>query len=331
MVDQNNELDSNDERAQSRRDFLKKAGAAGLGAGAIGVAGAAPVGVMLDEQIDASNAFPVVPPDPSREDLGGVPIFDDERAFETPLLNPLKSRVLALKKLLVDKNIMQEGMLNAFVQYYSEQVGPYIGKAVVAHAWVDPAFKDALLNPEDPKFAPWRDYPSDKKGPFSATLYIKDYLDEAAKDQKLNFEWPPKLGTFGQTIGPEGEFVRVVANGLDDSGKLIHNMVVCTLCSCYPQALLGIQPEWYKSRQYRARSIAAPRGVLLEFAESNNNLAEVEAYLQKVDEVRVWDSNSEVRFLVIPEPPSDADLTPGNEKNLVNLVTRNGMIGTQLV
>jgi nitrile hydratase len=331
MDERSDKTESEDQIAESRRDFLKKAGVAGLGAGAVSVAGAAPVGAALGAEAKASDGWVVVPPDNSREDLGGSPIFDDQRAFETPLLRPLKQRVLALKQLLIDKGIMQESLLNVFVQYYSEQVGPYIGKAVVAHAWVDPAFKDALLNPENPKFKPYSDYPSDKKGPFSATLYIKDYLDQAAKNNQLNFEWPPKLGLFSQTLGPEGEFLRVVANGPDQTGKVMHNLVVCTLCSCYPQALLGVQPEWYKSRQYRARSISAPRGVLLEFADSNGDRQEVEAYLQKVDEVRVWDSNSEVRFLVIPEPPKGADLKPGNERNLANLITRNGMIGTQLV
>ena len=284
---------------------------------------------------------------PARADLGGAPIFDDAAEFDPPntltLLSPLAKRADALKQLVIDKQIMDfdgpnghvtsQQVIEGFVQYYHEQVGPYIGKAVVAHAWVDPAFKDALLNPENPTYEPYKSH--SQRGPFAASLFIGEFLDAAAKLGRLSFIWPPKGGLQGTPpIGPEGNYVRVVANGLEaKTGQFVHNLVSCTLCSCYPQALLGVQPVWYKSRQYRARSVSAPRGVMLEFAESKGNLAEVQAYLSTVTELRVWDSNSEVRFFVIPETPKNTDLTPSpeNEKRLAGLVTRNGMIGTELI
>lgn len=325
-----------DEAVESRRNFLKQAGVAGLGVGTASVGGLAGLAVSsVDAEAAEGGSYGSPVADPSRENLGGVPIYDRQGAFEQPILKPLKNRVLALEKLLIDKHIISKPKMDFAVQYYSEQVGPYIGKAIVAHAWVDPSFKNALLNPEKDYAPVWKKdggYSDSERGPFAATLYMKDYLDHAARQGQLTFEWPPKGGLLGTTLGPEGEFVRVVANGRDDTtGKVIHNLVVCTLCSCYPQALLGVQPEWYKSRQYRARSVSAPRGVLMEFAESNGNLAQVEAYLRRVDEVRVWDSNSEVRFLVIPEAPAGVPLVAGTEKELVKLITRNGMIGSQII
>jgi hypothetical protein len=156
--------------------------------------------------------------------------------------------------------------IEGYVQYYSEQVGPYIGKAVVAQAWVDKAFRDALLNPQNPRFNPYRNHAD--RGPFAAAVYIREFLDRAAAEGRLGFQWPPAQGLQGTLLGPEGTYLRVVANG-KEQGKRIHNLVACTLCSCYPQALLGVQPVWYKSQQHRARSVSAPRSVSLEFAESN--------------------------------------------------------------
>lgn len=323
-----------EEVVESRRSFLKQAGVAGLSVGTASVTGLSALTAPSDAEAAQSAAYGSPVSDPSREDLGGAPIYDRAGAFGEPILKPLKNRVLALEKLLVDKKLISPMQMDFAVQYYSEQVGPYIGKAIIARAWVDPSFKAALLNPDQPYAPIWKPegYPAIKRGPLAATLYIKDYLDFASATGQLLFQWPPQGGLLGNTIGPEGEFLRVVANGLDaSSGKVVHNLVVCTLCSCYPQALLGVQPEWYKSRQYRARSVSAPRSVLLEFAESNGNLPQVQAYLQRVDEVRVWDSNSEVRFLVIPEAPGGVSLAPGQEKNLVQLITRNGMIGSQII
>ena len=96
----------------------------------------------------------------------------------------------------------------------------------------------------------------------------------------------------------------------------VHNMVVCTLCSCYPWALLGLPPVWYKSAPYRSRAVADPRGVLRDFGVE----------LDPEVEIRVWDSTSEIRYLVVPMRPADSDgLT---EAELAALVTRDSMIGT---
>jgi nitrile hydratase len=99
----------------------------------------------------------------------------------------------------------------------------------------------------------------------------------------------------------------------------VHNVVVCTLCSCYPMPLLGLPPVWYKSAPYRSRVVADPRGVLAEFGTS----------LDDDVEVRVWDSNSEVRFLVLPERPAGTDGL--DEDALAALVGRNAMIGVETV
>ncbi len=98
----------------------------------------------------------------------------------------------------------------------------------------------------------------------------------------------------------------------------IHNMVVCTLCSCYPWAVLGLPPVWYKSAPYRSRAVADPRGVLREFGVE----------LPDETEIRVWDSTAEVRYLVVPMRPAG---TEGfTEERLAALVTRDSMIGTGL-
>jgi nitrile hydratase len=96
----------------------------------------------------------------------------------------------------------------------------------------------------------------------------------------------------------------------------VHNVIVCTLCSCYPIALLGPSPGWYKSEAYRSRVVRDPRAVLREFGLN----------LTETKEIRVWDANAETRYLVLPQRPSGTDgLT---EQQLAALVTRNGMIGT---
>jgi len=95
-----------------------------------------------------------------------------------------------------------------------------------------------------------------------------------------------------------------------------HNLIVCTLCSCYPIALLGPSPAWYKSEAYRSRAVRDPRGVLAEFGVT----------LPEDVEVRVWDSTAELRYLVIPEQPAGTEEL--SEDELAALVTRNGMIGT---
>lgn len=115
-------------------------------------------------------------------------------------------------------------------------------------------------------------------------------------------------------IGMQGEHVVAVENS-----DAVHNVVVCTLCSCYPWSLLGLPPAWYKSHAYRSRVVIEPRKVLQEFGVT----------LGEDTEVRVWDSTSEMRYLVVPQRPAGTD---GLDENaLAELVTRNAMIGTEIL
>ncbi len=113
--------------------------------------------------------------------------------------------------------------------------------------------------------------------------------------------------------GRQGEHMQIVENTSDT-----HNMVVCTLCSCYPWPVLGLPPVWYKSAPYRSRAVSEPRKVLAEFG----------IVLDGAKAVRVWDSTAEIRYLVIPERPEGTN--GWSETDLARLVTRNSMIGTGL-
>lgn len=111
--------------------------------------------------------------------------------------------------------------------------------------------------------------------------------------------------------GRQGEHMRAVFNTADT-----HNLVVCTLCSCYPWSVLGLPPVWYKAPAYRSRAVIDPRGVLAEFGVS----------LPEGKKIRVWDSTAELRYLVIPERPAGTD--GWSEERLAELVSRDAMIGT---
>lgn len=113
--------------------------------------------------------------------------------------------------------------------------------------------------------------------------------------------------------GVQGEDMVVVENT-----DTIHNATVCTLCSCYPWTTLGLPPIWYKSAPYRSRIVIDPRGVLEEFGVS----------IPESKEIRVWDSNADVRYMVLPQRPEGTD--GWSEEQLIGLVTRNSMIGTGL-
>ena len=114
--------------------------------------------------------------------------------------------------------------------------------------------------------------------------------------------------------GRQGEHMRVVENT-----ARVHNLVVCTLCSCYPWPVLGLPPVWYKSAPYRARAVSDPRGVLAEF----------DTELDDDVEIQVWDSTAEMRYLVLPRQPEEAKGWP--EDKLAEIVTRNSMIGVEEV
>jgi nitrile hydratase len=142
-----------------------------------------------------------------------------------------------------------------------------------------------------------------------AKVVARAWVDEAYRERLLTDATPAiaELG-FG---GAEGDNMVVVANT-----PQIHNMVVCTLCSCYPWPVLGLPPTWYKSPPYRARAVSEPRAVLREFGlELNGDV-----------EIRVWDSSAEVRYLVLPMRPAATD--GWSETQLAEIVTRDCMIGT---
>ena len=142
-----------------------------------------------------------------------------------------------------------------------------------------------------------------------ARVVARAWLDPAYRE-RLRADGAAAIRELGYG-GFEGEAMIVVENTPD-----VHNVVVCTLCSCYPWPVLGLPPTWYKSPAYRARVVAEPRAVLREFG--------VELPIET--EIRVWDSTSEVRYLVVPRRPAGTDGM--SEAELAALVTRDSMIGT---
>jgi nitrile hydratase len=167
--------------------------------------------------------------------------------------------------------------------------------------YVDPPALDELIETYETKIGP-------KNG---AQVVARAWLDPAYLE-RLRADATAAIAEFGFT-GRQGEHMVVVENTANT-----HNMVVCTLCSCYPWTVLGLPPVWYKSAPYRSRAVRDPRGVLLEFGVS----------LPEGKEIRVWDSTAEIRYLVIPERPSGTD--GWSEEQLAELVTRDSMIGTGL-
>jgi nitrile hydratase len=227
---------TSDEGPVGRRDFMKNAAAAAAGMAGVGHA-------EKSHDHDHQHDHQAVPSD-------------------------LNLRVKALESLLVEKGFVDRAALDAVVDTYETKIGPRNGARVVAHAWVDPAYKKRLLT------------------------------DASAAIAELGY------------AGGQGEDMVVVENG-----PKVHNLVVCTLCSCYPWPILGLPPVWYKSSPYRSRAVIDPRGVLKEFG------------LELADdvEVRVWDSTAELRYLVLPERPAGTERM--SEEQLAALVTRDSMVG----
>jgi len=148
-----------------------------------------------------------------------------------------------------------------------------------------------------------------KVGPRNgARVVAKAWIDPAYK-QRLLADPDHAIAELGYG-GQQGEHMVVVENT-----PRVHNMIVCTLCSCYPWPVLGLPPMWYKSAPYRSRSVIDPRGVLREFGLE----------LSDEVEVRVWDSTAELRYLVLPERPAGTEGL--SEEALAALVTRDSMIG----
>jgi nitrile hydratase subunit alpha len=186
-------------------------------------------------------------------------------------LSETQLRVRALETVLTEKGYIDPAAIDAIIEAYETKIGPRNGAAVIARAWTDPAFKQALL-------------------------------DDATK----------AVTSMGH-MSRVGDHLVAVENT-----QKRHNMIVCTLCSCYPWEVLGLPPVWYKSAPYRSRAVKDPRGVLADFGVT----------LPKDTEIRVWDSTAETRFIVLPMRP---DGTEGwSAERLADLVTRDSMIGTGL-
>ena len=145
-----------------------------------------------------------------------------------------------------------------------------------------------------------------------AKVVARAWADPAYRARLLEDAWPALQEL--DVGGIEAAEVVVLENTPD-----FHNLVVCTLCSCYPWALLGLPPSWYKSPAYRSRAVKDPRALLTEFG--------LEIPVER--EVRVWDSNADIRYLVLPERPAGTDDL--SESDLAALVTRDAMVGTGLV
>ncbi|HEX4836055.1 MAG TPA: nitrile hydratase subunit alpha [bacterium] len=173
---------------------------------------------------------------------------------------------------------------------------------LVEKGLVDPAALDALI-----------DYYEHAVGPRNgARVVARAWVDPAYK-QRLLADGTGAIAELGYS-GRQGEHMVAVENT-----PQVHNLVVCTLCSCYPWPVLGLPPVWYKSAPYRARAVIDPRGVLREFGLE----------IPEEVEVRVWDSTAEQRYLVLPERPAGSeDLS---EDALAGLVTRDAMIGVAKV
>ena len=150
-----------------------------------------------------------------------------------------------------------------------------------------------------------------KGGPRNGTaVVVKAWTDPAYREWLLK-DSTRAIASMGY-IPEQGEQMRVLENTGDT-----HNLVVCTLCSGYPWAVLGLPPVWYKSAPYRSQAVADPRGVLQQFGTE----------LPEDVEVRVWDSTSEMRYLVLPQRPAGTD--GWTDEQLAELVTRNSMIGVE--
>jgi nitrile hydratase len=169
---------------------------------------------------------------------------------------------------------------------------------LVAKGLVDRATLDALVDTYEHKVGP-------RNG---ARVVARAWVDPAYKERLLA-NGTSAIGEFGYS-GNQGADIRVVEN----TAK-VHNLVVCTLCSCYPWPVLGLPPVWYKSAPYRSRAVIDPRGVLRELGTE----------LPSDIEVRVWDSTAEQRYLVLPERPAGTERL--GEDALAALVTRDAMIG----
>ena len=196
--------------------------------------------------------------------------YEDDREVSSA------AKVRALEALLIEKGVIGSDSVDAVLQHFETVAGPFNGAKIVARAWVDPAFKQRLVEDTPKAIA--------------------------------------ELDLSAGMAGAEGEHMAAVANG-----DGVHNLIICTLCSCYPWPVLGLPPYWYKDPVFRARGVREPRAVLLEFG------VEVPAETA----VKVWDSSAQIRWFVVPERPANTDRL--SEQELAALVTPESMMGVALV
>lgn len=176
-------------------------------------------------------------------------------------------RAEVLEDLLVERGLLQRQDVDRLIDRYVHDVGPRNGARVVARAWVDPAYRQRLLD------------------------------DGEAAAAELGYG------------GAQGNLIAV------ENTDTVHNVVVCTLCSCYPWPLLGLPPRWYKEPAYRSRVVREPRTVLSELGVD----------LDPSVEVRVWDSSAEYRYIVLPQRPAGTEDL--DEASLAELIHRDDLIG----
>jgi len=196
--------------------------------------------------------------------------YEDDREVSSA------AKVRALEALLIEKGVIGSDSVDAVLQHFETVAGPFNGAKIVARAWVDPAFKQRLVEDTPKAIA--------------------------------------ELDLSAAMAGAEGEHMAAVANG-----DGVHNLIICTLCSCYPWPVLGLPPYWYKDPVFRARGVREPRAVLREFG------VEVPAETA----VKVWDSSAQIRWFVVPERPANTDRL--SEQELAALVTPESMMGVALV
>ena len=174
--------------------------------------------------------------------------------------------------------------------------------ALIKRGLIDPAALDEIIDTYQNKIGP-------KNG---ATIIAKALLDKNFKKALIND--PMQILEKHGFLGRQGEHIKVVENTPE-----VHNIVVCTLCSCYPWPLLGIPPTWYKSDEYRSRVVREPRKCLSDFGVT----------LPKDTKVRVWDSTAEIRYLVLPILPDK--YKDFDKEQLSEIISRDAMIGTALI
>ena len=192
---------------------------------------------------------------------------------------PMARRVAALEAALIARGALSPSQVDDVEDMFCHRMGAQNGARYVARAWLDADFRHALLT--------------------DATEVVRTHGYDLA-------------GTSNREL----PFLRLIAV---ENTPDVHNVVVCTLCSCYPVPLLGPSPRWYKSFQYRSRVVREPRAVLAEFG----------LHLPPDITINVWDSTADCRYLVIPQRPAGtANLT---EPDLAALITRDALIGTAQV